>query len=532
MFRYWASCRSLQPGVQPARQRNFAAVVRSHRLPIFKVIRMKIQPWILAGLLAPLCAVAIAQDKPAAATAASPRASVAQKAEALTEDQIKQSHDLPALTRLAQLYNSQQDMQRFTWTLERVVELMPNSGDLKLQLAMAYAAVDDKTKTYDMLLHLQTQGFGYDVGKDPRFDKVHGTKVWDYIVANLLVNAKQFGEGKVAFELPKGDYLFESLAWDAKRKKTLVGSMREGKVYLADDSGKLSDFIVANAGNGLWGVDALGVDAAHGKLFVASAATPQYKGFDKDNAGKTGIFEFDLASGKLLHKYILPQARGPHALSSITVGKDGHVYAADRVHREIYKVDGGELKLLTTNPRLTDITALALSDDGKTLYLSDFAMGIFGFDLSKSAAFQLAYNPANMVLGGIESLYWYDGNLVAVEGGMLPKRVMRLKLSDDGRSVAGAMPLDVAQPAFTALGQGTVAGDNLYFIANSQDALYDDNGVLTEAAALEPVHVFRSNLRFAWGQSGVGSNTGPLTVGEGPKPAASAPAKPADATQH
>lgn len=489
---------------------------------------MKIQSWLLASLLAPLCSIAFAQDKPA--TAAAPPATLANKAEALTQEQIKQSRDLAALTRLAQLYNSQQDMQRFTWVLERVVELVPNSGDLKLQLAMAYAKADDKTRAYDTLMHMQAQGFGYDIGKDPRFEPIHGTRVWDYIVANLQVNAKQFGEGKVAFDLPKGDHLFDALAWDAKRKKFLVGSAREGAIQLADDAGKLTEFISANAENGLWGVDALGVDATHGNFYVASSASPQFKGFDKDNAGKAGVFEFDLASGKFLHKYILQQG-GVHILSSLVVGKDGQVYAADGARREIYKIDGDALRLLTSNPRLTGISALALSDDGKNLYLTDFSMGIFGFDLTKSAAFEVAYNPSSLVLGGIDALYWYDGNLVAIEGGMVPSRVMRLKLAADGRSIASAMPLDVAQPVFADLGRGTVAGDNLYFIANRQNALYDDNGVLTDAAKLEPVHVFRSNLRFAWGQSGVGSNMAPLEIGkpgDTRKPGVT-PVKPADA---
>ncbi|MDR3385508.1 MAG: hypothetical protein P4L92_00530 [Rudaea sp.] len=490
---------------------------------------MKIQSWLLASLLVPLSSMASAQDKPAAAPP-SAQATMAKKAEALTEEQIKQSHDLPALSRLAQLYNSQQDMQRLTWVLERVSALLPNSGDLKLQLALAYTKIGDKTRAYDTLMHMQMQGFGYDISKDPRFEPIHGTRVWDYLVANLQVNAKQFGEGKVAFDLPKGDHLFDTLAWDAKRKQLLVGSARDGAIRHVSEAGKLADFIGANAENGLWGVDALGVDADHDRLYVASSASPQFKGFNKDNAGQAGIFEFDLASGKLLHKYILAQA-GTHLLNSLVVGKDGQVYAADGARREIYKIDGGSLKLLTSNPRLTNIGALALSADGKSLYLTDFAMGIFGFDLTKSEPFGVAYNTANMVLGGINDMYWYDGNLVVVEGGMMPSRVMRLKLAADGRSITGAMPLDVAQPAFADLGRGAVAGDNLYFIANRQDALYDDNGVLTDAAELEPVRVFRSNLRFAWDQLGIGGKPTVLEVGKSPATSAplTVPAKPSNA---
>ena len=164
---------------------------------------MKTQSWTLAATLALVFGSAAAQEKKT--SAASPQASVAQRAEALTEDQINQSHDIAALTRLAQVYGAQNDNQRLAWVLHRVSELTPNSGDLKMQLALVYAKMGDKSKAYDTLLRMQAQGFGYDISDDKRFEPVHGTRVWDYIVANLQVNSKQFGEGKVAFELPKTD---------------------------------------------------------------------------------------------------------------------------------------------------------------------------------------------------------------------------------------------------------------------------------------------------------------------------------------
>ena len=92
------------------------------------------------------------------------------------------------LIAMAEVYNAKGDLKRLTWVFRRLTELLPNSGDLKLQLAIAYAKQDDKTNAYDTLLHMQVQGFGYDIGKDPRFASIHGTKVWDYLVANLAVN--------------------------------------------------------------------------------------------------------------------------------------------------------------------------------------------------------------------------------------------------------------------------------------------------------------------------------------------------------
>ncbi|HSE12642.1 MAG TPA: hypothetical protein VLB69_08410 [Rudaea sp.] len=486
---------------------------------------------LLAALLTATTISANAQEKPVAPRAqaqsrqAAAQSDLVQKAEALTEEQIAESRDIAGLTRLSELYNSIGDTKRFTRTVQRLTELMPESGQLKLQLAMIYASQNNKTGAYDVLVRMQGQGYGYDISKEPRFEPIHGTKVWDYVVANMQANAKPFGEGKVAFELPKGDYLFESIGYDPARQKFLVGSAREGKVYLADQSGKISDFIAPNAENGLWGVLDLAVDAAHDRLYVASADVAYYKAFDSAAFGQTGIFEFQLSSGKFLHKYLLAESGKVHTLTSLTVGKDGRVYAADAARRQIFRIDHDQLIMLVENNKLTSIRGLAVSDDGKTLYMADYALGIFGIDLTKTSPFVLARNAEKLVLGGIDGLYYYDGCLVIIENGMVPQRVMRLKLSEDGRGIVAAMPLDVAQPAFTTPTLGAIAGNDLYFIANSQKGLYDKLGVLKNANALQPTRIYRSNLRFAWDQSGI--NTG---VRELPKSNAvpMSPLKPSD----
>jgi hypothetical protein len=468
---------------------------------------MKTQSWMFVAALALISGSVAAQEKKA-----SGEASVTQRAEALTEDQINQSHDIASLSKLAQLYGSRNDDQRLAWVLHRVSELTPNSGDLKLQLALVYAKMADKARAYDALMRMQVQGFGYDIGKDPRFVPIQGTKVWDYLVANLDQNNKQFGEGKVAFELPKGDNLMNALAWDPKRKAFLIGSGRDGSIHLADEKGKLTDFIAAGANKDLWGVDALGVDSVHNKLYVTTSAAPRFSGFNADNADKAAVLEFDLSTGKFLHKYTTQNEAGKRTFNAIAVSKGGQVYVADGAHKAIFKIEAGALKPIVQNPKLANITAITVTDDGRTLFLADYADGIFGFDLAKGAAFELKYNSEQLVLGGIVGMHWYEGNLIIVEDGMTPKRVMRLKLSDDNTAIVGAMGLDVANDVFTALGDGTIAGDNLYFVANRQDDLYDSHGVLTDAANVEPESIFKSNLRFAWGQSGVMKTTGAVPV--------------------
>jgi len=417
----------------------------------------------------------------------------------LSKAQIDQMLVPSALLRAAAMYKEAGDAERLTWTLERLVALQPNIGDLKLALAGAYAAQGEKTKTYDLLLAMQRVGYGYELGGNHSFDKVADTRVWTYVVDNLKANLKPFGEGKIAFSLPAGDHLYEALAWDPLRKQLLVGSVRDGTVMRADADGKLSSFIAPDKDNGLWSVYAMAVDADDDALYVASTASLYFKGFDKDNYGKAGVFKFRLSDGKFLAKYIVPASDQPNTLSSIAAGGKGLVFAADGLRNVIYRLDGGALKPMVVNPRLTSLRGMALSGDAKTLYFADYALGVFGVDLVAGKAFDLLYDPERITLGGIDGLYWYDHNLVAIQNGMTPHRVMRIALDTDGRSVTGAMPLDAGNAAFELPTYGTVAGDALYFVSNSQRNAYDGYGAPKDEHKLAAPNVFKSDLRFAWG---------------------------------
>lgn len=460
---------------------------------------------LLCGLVVLVCVQSVSaqdgSDKPAQRPTRDPMT--------LTEEQVKEIRIPTVLQRLVAGYAKAGDRQRQSWALANLVEIYPNSGDRKLELAVLYASLGEKSKTYDLLMKMKAQGFGYDLGGDPRFAKVSDTKVWTYVVDNLKANLVVFGEGKVAFELPKGDTLFESLGWDPKRKQFLAGSAREGKIYLSDEKGRIKDFIAPNSSNGMWSVYGLAVDAERDLLYVASTASVFYTSFNQSDFGKAGIFKFQLSSGKFLDRYLLA-GNGVNTLSTITVNRTGQVFAADGVRNIIYTIDGDKLKVIAADPSLPSIRGLAASDDGKLLFFADYQLGLFGVHLATGTGFAVDYNRESLVLGGIDGLYWYDGTLIAVANGMSPKRVIRLSLSPEGRSITKVMPIDVANPAFALPTYGTVVGEDLYFVANSQKGLYGQYGELKTGASPDPVRIFRSNVRFAWGQAGITTNAVPV----------------------
>ena len=427
----------------------------------------------------------------------------------LTKEEIEAIPDLALLQRLAAGYAKIGDGERLTWTYEHLHALFPNSGDYAFSLAALYARKGEKTKTYDILLKMKEQGYGLDLESDKRFEKVADTELWKYLAQSLKANMAPFGEGKVAFELPPGDTLYESLAWDPGRQQLLVGSARDGSIQLVAKNGKLKPFIKPDATNGLWGVYALAADGPRDLLYVAATSSTFFRGFSESDLGKSAVFKFKLSDGKFLGRYLAP-GMGPHTLTSITVGKDGQMFVADGRRNTIYRIEGSELKVVAADPNLKSLRGLAVSDDGKLLYFADYMLGLFGIHLATGKGFAVEYNPGSLVLGGIDGLYWYNGTLVVIENGMRPQRVMRLSLSAEGNKISRVMPLDVANPAFKLPTYGAVAGEKLYFIANSQKNLYGQYGELKDGAVSEPVKVFDSNLRFAWDQSGINTSVMPV----------------------
>src|SRR5690606_190300 len=129
-----------------------------------------------------------------------------------------------------------------------------------------------------------------------------------------------------------------------------------------------------DAENGMWAVFDLAVDAARGALWVASTAVPHYKHYDAEkDLGRAGIFKFDLKTGKFIKHFLSPpaQAGQPFFLSSLVLDKDGVVYAADAVNRAVYQVRDDQFHRILHLPMLTSISALAVSGDGRKLYLAD-----------------------------------------------------------------------------------------------------------------------------------------------------------------
>ena len=95
---------------------------------------------------------------------------------------------------------------------------------------------------------------------------------------------------------------------------------------------------------------------------------------------------------------------------------------------------------------------------------------------------------------GIDGLYLVDGSLIAIQNGIAPHRVVRLRLSEAGDRITGSEVLDRAHPRHEEPTLGVVVGRDLYYVANSQYERFGQDGQVAQPDSLQAPVVLRLRL--------------------------------------
>ena len=120
---------------------------------------------------------------------------------------------------------------------------------------------------------------------------------------------------------------------DPVTKAFYVSSVYRRKILRVGPKGEATEF--ATERDGLWSVLGMKVDAARRHLWVCTAAQPQMSNYDASERGRSGLFKFDLRTGKLAGKYMLHDDSKQHWLGDLVLDSRGDVYTTDSVSRFI-----------------------------------------------------------------------------------------------------------------------------------------------------------------------------------------------------
>jgi len=352
--------------------------------------------------------------------------------------------------------------------LERLHEARPYNSEYMYRLVLAYALQDKKTQAYDLMLRMQQQGLAYDFTQTDDSKNIRGTEVFDYVNNLMQQAAKPSGEVSPVFTLPDEVIMPESLAWDPTRNKYLVGTIVEGQVLAVSESGQVEELIRADNENGMWAVLDILVDESRNRLWVSSAAVPGFSNFSPIDKGRSALYEFDLESLELVHRYPVPVDGRPHALGSMTQNMAGDLFIADRALPLVYTKRAGEAKLkgVLAVRGMVSLRDIAIQPDGNIMYIADREMGITVVDFRSKQSGKLS-TPETLNLGGIDGMLLWNNHLVVIQNGISPQRVMRLALDASGTKVEAVRPLAVSQPVFNFPSYGAIKGQDLIYFSGS-----------------------------------------------------------------
>jgi hypothetical protein len=182
----------------------------------------------------------------------------------------------------------------------------------------------------------------------------------------------------------------------------------------------------------------------------------------------------------------LPPDGAPHSLGDIALGPDGTLVLSDARSGELWRLrpDGKALELLVPRDVLVSPQGLAFPPEGRRVLVADYARGIAQVDLATGAVAWLP-QPRDLAGSGIDGLVLAGRDLIAMQNGVRPPRVLRLRLD---RDLGAIESWSVVESGTTALSEPThgVAVDGwVYYIANAGWDRLDEAGRLRDGAALE-----------------------------------------------
>lgn len=368
---------------------------------------------------------------------------------------------------------AEHDYATYRARVEAALALRPYHMELIYKRAGAAILNGDTATALADLRRVTESGLGYPVERDPDFGRLAGHPEFIRITHRFKRNLEPLGKSLRAFTAGPADFWPEGIAYDPRTKSYFLSGVHRRAILRRDARGVVTEFVPSGR-NGLWSAMGLALDDSRRELWVGSAALREAADMDTLDFGRSALFRYDLKSGKLKQRYDLSARDGEHLLGDITLGPDGNVYASDASAGLVWRWNraADSLEVLVDKNVLSSPQGLVFGADPGKLYLADYARGPMLIDLASNQVSRVVA-PENAALLGIDGLLRHGTSLLAIQNGTTPRRILQLDLAPDGRAITRVRVLDSGHPEAIEPTHGVVAGDTLYYVANSLWGVYE-----------------------------------------------------------
>lgn len=313
------------------------------------------------------------------------------------------------------------------------------------------------------------------------FDRMRAEPDFAPVAAQMEANAAPMGDSVVAAEFPESELLPEAIA--KCKGRLLIGSVRTGEIR--DASNRLALFSMLDGG--VFDIEQL-------KKATFAVINNQLAYERRDDAPPfAAIVELDPKTGAERRRIVIAAEKA--LLGDLEIGADGAIYASDSMTPRLFIVEAeaDAVRLFASDDRFANPQGIALDRKRRRIFMADYLTGLFAIDATTGAVAPIA-NPTGAHLGGIDGLYLHESDLIGVQNGTSPQRIVRIRLDKSGATAERLDVIAQAIPQWNEPTHGVVDGDKFVYIATSNWPAYDDEGKLRDGATPAPLRIMSAPL--------------------------------------
>ncbi len=182
----------------------------------------------------------------------------------------------------------------------KALEIVPNHPRILYSIARLHALMGDEKNALSCLNKSVEIGFGFDADSDADFASIKNLPDFQNILGKIGEKKQPINNSTVAFKIGEKDLIPEGMTYDPVEKNFFISSTYKCKIVQVDKNSKDSDFTTEKQ-DGLRIVLGMKVDAERRILWANSIVnSPVRAGINPEEIGWSGVFKYDLVTGKLI----------------------------------------------------------------------------------------------------------------------------------------------------------------------------------------------------------------------------------------
>lgn len=317
------------------------------------------------------------------------------------------------------------DYEQFTVSMEKALAENPMSLATRYNVAAGYALTGRDEEALEQLGMLVTARVDFGIADDEDFASLRASDEYQRLLQDLENSLVPVSNSRQLISIDRYGIIPEGIAVDPTDGRLFISSMRTGDIYAIDSKGEIGNFATVEH-TGKMAAIGLTVDTDRQLLWSVGASFSMVEDFDPQATPETGLFGFDLATGELKRRILADEGVG--GFNDVALAPSGDIYLSGS-QLSVLSASGSRLQPLETDPVIGGTNGITVSGDGKTLFVSSYPSTVAAIDLESGRA-RYVKGPADTPLYAIDGLYWYEGDLIAVQNGVKPWRLLRIDLDD------------------------------------------------------------------------------------------------------